>query len=235
MGKDPTFRFRQFTLQNTASAMKIGTDGVLLGAWADTEGVSAALDIGTGTGLIALMIAQRTEAASVHGVEIDPAAAAEAARNMQASPWPHRLSVSCSDITALSDTYGTYDLIVSNPPFFTSELKAPAAARACARHEGSLSLPFLTRFASGHLTPGGRISLVLPADRLSQLRGLAVIDRLSIVRLTHVVTRQGKQPKRMLCELSPTPAHTEETTLVLTGSDGAPTAEMQALTSEFYL
>ena len=121
------FQFKQFTIRHDRCAMKVGTDGVLLGAWANAKGKQHILDIGTGSGLIALMLAQRTDA-MITGIEIDPASAAQAQENVAASPWAYRLQIVATDIAGYT-SYQAFDLIVSNPPFFNEMLLPPDATR----------------------------------------------------------------------------------------------------------
>ncbi|MEM1216825.1 MAG: methyltransferase, partial [Bacteroidota bacterium] len=129
--RTPDFQFQQFTIQQDACAMKVGTDGVLLGAWAPVAEVQTILDIGTGTGLIALMLAQRQPAALVTGVEIDAAAAVQAQANAEASPFRERMTVAAQSIQDFTDQQDArFDLIVSNPPFFSGGVLSDQLARA---------------------------------------------------------------------------------------------------------
>ena len=136
------FTFKQFHVEQDRTAMKVGTDGVLLGAWA--EGGCTILDIGTGTGLVALMMAQRFEDAQVVGIDIDPDASEQARENVAASPFASRISILHTSLQAFS-TERKFDAIVSNPPYFEHSLKNPDAARAAARHADSL--PFADLFS----------------------------------------------------------------------------------------
>ena len=118
---NPYFQFKQFTIWHDKCAMKVGTDGVLLGAWAETENSQKILDIGTGTGLIAIMLAQRYSLSQITAIEIDEAAAAQAKMNIARSPWTKRIQVICNDFS-LFRTESKYNLIVSNPPYFVNAL-----------------------------------------------------------------------------------------------------------------
>jgi len=135
------FRFKQFTIEQEHAAMKVGTDGVLLGAWASAPGAgSRVLDIGTGTGLIALMMAQRTKDAAVDALEIDPSSASQAKENFQNSPWKKRLRCFPSSFQDFSSQCRKqYDLIVCNPPFFSGSKKTASKSKNLARHDDSLS------------------------------------------------------------------------------------------------
>lgn len=135
---NPFFQFKKFTVYHDKCAMKVGTDGVLLGAWASVENARRILDIGTGTGLIALMLAQRSDA-SVVGVDIDEAAVEQARENIERSEWKNRIVVEHKDVRDLSgEKYSLFDVIVSNPPYFTEAVYCPDKQRNTARHMDSL-------------------------------------------------------------------------------------------------
>ena len=227
--RQPTFRFKQFEISNCRSAMKVGTDGVLLGAWAfggiPPEREVRVLDVGCGTGVIALMLAQRFQSAIITGVEINSDAAGEAALNFSASSWGDRLSVTCSDFleyAVMDGLPGFYDLIISNPPFFTNGALAPDLSRRAARHEGSLDLASLMARASVLLKPGGRLGMVLPAEQQSRMELQAALSGMTLVRICFVKTVDRKAPRRILCEL------VKGTTDMLTGADaGSTTSHMQ--------
>ena len=147
MAREKVFRFKQFGVRHEKSAMKVGTDGVLLGAWTNAENAKKVLDIGTGTGLIALMIAQRSKAL-ITGIEIDEDAAEEAYENFVSSPWGDRLRVENSDFAVFSNICNEkYDVIVSNPPYFVDSLECPDEKRGKARHTSSLSFENLIKGA----------------------------------------------------------------------------------------
>ena len=236
---DGYFRFKQFALSNRRSAMKVGTDGVLLGAWVDVDGARRILDVGAGTGLIALMMAQRSPSARVTAVEIDPEAAAEARGNVAASPWADRVEVVEGDFLSMaaSMTPG-FDLIVSNPPFFKETLRAPAAARAAARHDaGSLPLDRLIDIAARMLSPMGRLAVIAPANRADELDYIATLARLSLLRLTRVFTAPGKPCKRCLWEWTRVGEGVTPVvdTMTLRAYDGSPSQAYASLTADFYL
>jgi tRNA1Val (adenine37-N6)-methyltransferase len=235
--RETVFNFKQFAIANSASAMKVGTDGVLLGAWASGCGLRI-LDIGCGTGLIALMMAQRFPAATVVGVEIDPAAASEAASNFSNSPWANRLQAIQGDICQLSAEAlgGRFDIIVSNPPFFANGIVSPEAARQQARHESALSLEKLLSVAANLLTDNGSFSVILPADREQDLKYQAVVSKLALVRLTRVTTVPRKPAKRLMAELRPSAnSGCQEAALSIRGADGEFSQEYINLVKDFYL
>lgn len=154
------FRFKQFTINQQKAAFKVGTDGVLLGAYANVTGVRKILDIGTGTGLIAIMLAQRCNAEIV-AIEPDHESYIQSMKNVAQCRWKGRIKV---ENTTLQDfTYaGKFDLIVTNPPYFSDSLKNPDARKSSARHNDSLTNDDLLKIVSGYLEDNGRFQLILP-------------------------------------------------------------------------
>ena len=234
---NPYFRFKKFTVYHDKCAMKVGTDAVLLGAWADTSFCRNILDIGTGTGIIALMLAQRSQA-TVEAIDIDKEACVQATENAAASPYTERIKVvhaSCADFAA-SNQQKRYDLIVSNPPYFINSLKCPDNKRTVARHTDTLLLSDLIREAQTLLSPSGRIALVLPYERLEEVKALASANHLYICRQTDVIPTPGAAPKRLLVELSTTEENIKNRdTLTIEEARQQYTPEYIALTKEFYL
>lgn len=186
------FRFKNFTLFQDRCAMKVGTDGTLLGAWA--HGGHAILDIGTGTGLIALMMAQRYPDAEVTAVDIDAEAVEQARDNVSRSPFGH-ISVFRADVRQLE---GAYDCIVCNPPFFDKSLLSPDGRRTLARHTTTLSYRELMQAVSRLLTDEGECSLVIPSDAMKQVENEAIIFGLFKHRFCSVRTLPTKPPRRCL-------------------------------------
>ena len=229
------FRFKQFEIHDEFSAMKIGTDGVLLGAWVDVAHAKRILDVGTGTGLVAIMCAQRNACARVHGIDIVEAAATEAQQNMLHTAWHSRLSAECVDLRSYCCEV-RYDHVVSNPPFFLTTLQSPDAARAMARHADTLTYDDIVSAAEQLLTPGGRLSVVLPTECAATFRRVA-FERLWLSRIMDVVTREGESPKRTLMEfqLSDKPLMPRAETLTIQTKEGSYTPEYRHLTEEFYL
>lgn len=199
--KQYIFKFKQFSISHCNSAMKVGTDGVLLGAWTSTDNAETIWDIGCGSGLIALMLAQRTNA-HIIGLEIDPEASAEAGLNAANSPWRDRLSIVTADAVSAIPALPVPDLIVSNPPFFTESLKAPDLSRQLARHEGELGIKTLIGLSAHHLSSDGRLCFIAPTERADEIEFLSVINRLHITRRTDIRTTETKSPVRTLWELS---------------------------------
>ncbi|MBQ4138504.1 MAG: methyltransferase, partial [Muribaculaceae bacterium] len=171
MAREKTFRFKRFEVLNDRTAMKVGTDGVLLGAWCDVTGARKVLDVGTGCGVIALMVAQRNGDALIDAVEIDGDSAHEAGLNFARSPWAARLRVEQCDFNefALRDVVGKYNLIVSNPPFFTNGILPPDASRMSARHTQHLTYGQLLKNAEKLLADGGKMALITPFDNIKEI------------------------------------------------------------------
>ena len=164
------FQFQQFRIEQSACAMKVSTDACLLGAAVDLRGATRLLDIGTGTGLLALMAAQRHPTVEITAVEIDEAAAAQAGTNIAASPWAGRMAVRALSLARFAATRpAPFSHIVCNPPFFRQSLRSSNAARSTARHEGDSSLSFgeITAFASLYLEPAGQLTVLLPPPEMA--------------------------------------------------------------------
>ena len=227
------FCFKEFAVRQVASAMKVGTDSVLLGAWAGVEGARSILDVGTGTGVVALMAAQRNRSAMIDAVEIDSQAALEATLNFRRSPWADRLRVECVDFKSYSSPK-RYDVIVSNPPYFISGKASPDARRACSRHPDSL--PFEVFFAKCRelLSERGRLSLIAPVEVKQQVEFLAGEQGLWMSRRLSVSTTARKQPRRLLWEFSVMPSSLVDEELCLQ-SDKGRSDEYDFLTKDFYL
>jgi tRNA1Val (adenine37-N6)-methyltransferase len=240
----PNFRFKQFTVWHDRCAMKVGTDGVLLGAWSPVDSRASSsnsfnvLDVGTGSGLIALMLAQRFEGAEIIAIDIDPGAVEQARYNFEQSPWKERLS--CQQ-TALQDLEGQslYDLIVSNPPYFQDSLKNPDSQRALARHTDTLSYQELMAHSARLLKEGGRLALVLPIEAEQQIIALAQAHKLYPTHITHVFPKPGKAAKRLLIAFSQSPIANSQApianSLTLESETAPRSKEYQELTKDFYL
>jgi tRNA1Val (adenine37-N6)-methyltransferase len=232
--RNPFFSFKQFTVRHDRCAMKVGTDGVLLGAWTDVHQARSILDVGTGTGLIALMLAQRSPQARIVGIDIDEVAVGQANENMLASPWADRLTARCQDVRSLCPEV-RYDTIVSNPPYFIDSLKCPDGQRSTARHTDTLDMAALLGKVNELLTPEGRFSVVLPADQYEQLIRMAEWEGLYPSRRTDVITRPGLPPKRVLVELRKMRGSIRYDELVVELERHVYSKEYIALTQDFYL
>lgn len=250
------FRFKQFTVWHDKCAMKVGTDGVLLGAWCplsdswESDGEYRVLDIGTGSGLIALMLAQRTEAIghgrwAIDAIDIDADAVAQAQENFAQSPWAeilHAHQSSLQDWLLASTPYTThptrnrYDLIVSNPPYFQQSLKNPDAQRAVARHTDSLTYNDLIAHAARMLKANGTLALVLPFEAKEEIIALAQAHALTPTHITHVHSKPGKPAKRLLIAFSPQRfVASSPNTFYIESADSPRSNEYKELTRDFYL
>lgn len=196
---NPYFTFKQFTIHHDRCAMKVGTDGVLLGAWANVGCSHRVLDIGTGTGLIALMLAQRCTDCSIMAIDVDAEAVLQAQENIDLSPWKDRVAVLLQDVRTYQPDM-LFDTIVSNPPFFIDSLKSSDLQRNTARHSDVLNIDELFSKVASLLTSDGRFSIVFPADKIDYLLHLAEKVGLYPSRCTMVVTSPGLTPKRVLLE-----------------------------------
>lgn len=235
--RESTFRFKRFALSNTLSAMKVGTDGVLLGAWArvpDGAGAPTALDVGCGTGVIGLMLAQRYPSLTVRCIDIDADAVRECAANIEASPFDN-VTVEQHDFLCYNSAGGV-GLIVSNPPYFKNSLLAPGESRALARHDDMLPLSALMMHAARLLSPAGRLALVLPADRDDDAMFESSVAGLHLCRRCKVYTKEGKQSRRTLWEFGKgCDQPCEESELFILRADGSYSPEYVALLKDFYL
>lgn len=237
MPRNPYFQFKQFCIVQERSAMKVGMDGVLLGAWANAFEAQRILDIGTGTGLIALMLAQKNASAQIDAIEIDRDACEEANFNVQQSSWGTRINVHCQSFQEFTtETEKKYDLVVSNPPFFSNGVKAPDETRAQARHADALPLDELVLGAANLIQEDGRIALILPAEHFQEVENLAKISGLFLSRLCCVKPNPVKPDFRILVELSKKQSTLQEENLMIefeTHHDYTP--EYKELTKDFYL
>lgn len=234
------FKFKQFSISHSRCSMKVGIDGVLIGAWGDISG-QLGLDAGCGCGLIALMAAQRNTEAQILAVDIHKESAEEAASNFSDSPWPERLRTLHRDINEMKDKDNyreKFDFIISNPPFFSSGL-IPASDREIARHEGSLSPRVLLEVSGSMLKPEGKLSMIMPASNLWEIEGHPIMR---IKRLRPVTDRPGKNPKRLLVSLEKCNGTALkqmqfhfEPTLFIRQENGEYSDEYKKLTKEFYL
>ena len=228
MRQSEGFRFKQFYVRHDRCAMKVGTDGVLLGAWAPAMG-DRILDVGTGSGLIARMLMQRCEGAEVDAIDIDEAAVEQAKENgvraykARLQDWSRQL----------------YDLVVSNPPYFQNSLKNPDKGREMARHTDTLSYEDLVRHSARLLKQGGCLALILPAEAEAEIRQLAATEDLYLTRATRVYSKEGKKPKRVLMafrfKISNFKSQIVEDSLVLENEHGGRSEAYQELTKDFYL
>jgi tRNA1Val (adenine37-N6)-methyltransferase len=231
------FRFKEFTIKQSASTMKVNTDGILLGAWVELKNSKNALDIGTGTGLIAMMLAQRNPKLIVDAVEIEESAALEARENTSHAFFNQRIGIhhnAIQDYAATSKL--SYDMIVTNPPFFTGGTFSNNENKNNVRHSVKLPHGDLLRCVNTLLTDTGDFSLVLPFVEGLRFIELAGNSRLHLHRKTEVLTRPGKNPERLLLSFSKIQNELKEGVLCIHNKTGNEYSDpMIELTREFYL
>jgi tRNA1Val (adenine37-N6)-methyltransferase len=196
------FAFKQFTVYHDRCAMKVGTDGVLLGAWVSVQNANSILDVGTGTGLIAIMCAQRSKA-SIDAVEIDNNAYGQAVENVYACPWKERIKIHHDSFQHFATkTASRYNMVVSNPPYFRHSLKPPAKSRSLARHDDNLNFESILFYTAQILAPEGRLAIIIPAKEIDHFTELAYFHDLHPQRQTLVRPHMGKDYSRCLAEYS---------------------------------
>jgi tRNA1Val (adenine37-N6)-methyltransferase len=231
-----TFRFKRFSVNDDMSSMKVGTDAVLLGAWARHGQGDHILDIGTGSGLIALMIAQRYPEAHILGIDIHPASITEAKKNFKSSPWRERLSAKEISLQEFSiSNPEKFGMIISNPPFFNDSLLPQTSNKMMARHTGMLGHDELAEGCTQLLTEKGKLSIILDMEghetfnRHAQTKGLFLIRKLLITPV------KGKAPNRILSEWGKKEAVMNTGNLCIRDRSGAFSPEYIELTRAFYL
>lgn len=232
-----SFQFKQFKVRQDRCAMKIGTDGVLLGAWSSLkQQPDSILDIGAGTGVIALQMAQRSAASLIDAVEIDEDAFEQCTENFEASPWSDRLFCYHASLQEFaSEIEESYDLIISNPPFFSEEIKTGDPSRDMARFEESLPFEHLIICVAHLLSETGKFSIILPKHQQERFTNLATASELFLNRVCDVKGSPKAAVKRVLMEFSFQPKEVLTESLILEISRHQYTAEYIALVEDFYL
>lgn len=197
------FQFKQFTIDQSLCAMKVGTDGVTLGAVADVEKARRVLDIGCGTGLLCLMTAQRNGTAEIVGIDIDEDAVRGATQNCEASKWAGRISIVGKSLQEFVEAApSAFDKIITNPPYFEDSLKAPKASRTLARHTDSLPFSELASSASTLLSDDGSLSIILPTEAHEKFEKIAEEYGLYLRKKTLVYPKPGAEVKRVVGEFA---------------------------------
>lgn len=194
------FRFKQFTIHQDRCALKVGTDAVIFGAWVDYDDAKRILDIGTGTGVLALIAAQRNASAQVHAVEIDDGSAAQAAENAAASPWADRIRVHRMDARRMKSD-APFDLILCNPPYYSGTAPASGERGRVAKHGAELAFEELLRCVRDSLAPTGRFAVIIPSDREAEFVALSAAQELFPARRCLIRYVAHRPPKRVLLEL----------------------------------
>lgn len=234
-GPDNAFFFKQFHIHHDRCAMKVGTDAVLLGAWANVNGTQRILDIGTGTGIIALMLAQRSAKNTlIDAIEIDIDAYQQAFENANDSPWHHRINAIHSSLQNFITPF-KYDLIITNPPYFINSQKPPDQKRKQSRHADELPYPVLISACKNLLHREGRLCLILPREEASIFISMAAEANLYCSKKIAVKFKQLKPVERLLLEFSNDFRKPIKDELILFDEEGSRTQAYQRLVSPFYL
>ncbi len=229
------FVFKQFVVHQHGCAMKVGTDGVLLGAWAKLPAHGQVLDIGTGTGLIAMMIAQQC-GARIDAIEIDEDAYRQAFVNCANSKWKERIDVIRTSLEEYASGCGKkYDAIISNPPYFSNSLQPASESRTKARHASALTFEGLLHGVTALLKPKGTFATILPLPESEELMRIAERRHLYPARKTRVITIPTKPAKRILMEFGFARRTSREDTLIIENEDHTYTSSYKELTRDFYL
>jgi len=197
----PIFHFKQFSIVQHHAAMKVNTDSVLLGAWIDSVDPKTILDIGTGTGILALMMAQRFPDAEIDAVEIDHGACQDARINFSASVWGNRIRLHEADVNQWSsraDGSHRYDLILTNPPFFKNSLLSESMIKRSARHQTTLNILDLLQLASSILSEKGQIALIFPIEGFREIKNAAATCNMYLNRMCLVRSKPESSPHRFL-------------------------------------
>ncbi|MFB2897529.1 tRNA1(Val) (adenine(37)-N6)-methyltransferase [Aerosakkonemataceae cyanobacterium BLCC-F50] len=232
---NPYFRFKKFTVFHDRCAMKVGTDGVLLGAWANIKDAQQILDIGTGTGLIALMLAQRSSA-QIDAVEIDLEACNQAKENINNSPWSNRIKLYHNSIQNYTiNCPKRYNLLISNPPFFTNASKAAIKARTIARHSDYLEQIDILQIAEKLLCEDGRLAIIYPTEQAQTFQEKAETFGFYCQRKLYVKSTLESPIKRILLEIGKNTLEYQESTLVIETARHIYSAEFGNLMKNFYL
>lgn len=236
------FQFKQFTVHQELASMKVCTDACLFGAWVAKHapiqrfGTTRGLDIGTGTGLLSLMLVQQTTL-EIDAIDIDDNAVKQCLRNVKESPWPGRIKVHSGNILSQLPS-GQYDLIISNPPFFSDDLKSPEANRNLAKHEDGLPLDKLFAFSKLSIRKSGVFALLLPARRAAVAFQLAQQYDFSVLNAAYVMQTARHQPFRLMliiggAELKKSPEPPAENIIIR--EDAGYGVEFSALLEPYYL
>ena len=226
------FLFKQFEIAHDKCAFKVGTDSILLGSWITGE-FESVIDIGCGSGLLALMCAQKFEDARIFGIEIDADSAAQAQQNVFNSPWSKRVEVSCANVKGSEKR--PFDLIISNPPYFPSQLESPSLRKNVARQERFLSLLDLMESAQAFSHSESTLALVFPFDRIEELKKVGEELGWYLRKEMRLISMLGKGCERVLTQFERADGELESETLRIEDAQGQYSHEFKKLTRMFYL
>ena len=228
------FRFKQFSVYQGLCAMKVNTDGVLLGAWAEVSGAKNIIDIGTGTGVIAMMMAQKNQTAHIDAIDIDEEAFTQAGKNFKDTPWAERLSPHHVSLQNFSPEK-KYDVVISNPPYFFKDFQSVYAQRNIAKHSTELSYEDLASGIARLMSDEGRAFLVLPIFNFAAFEEIALRAKLFVTQKAEVTAIKGKQPYVVLLQLEKVQRETILSKIDIHEADGSFTQQYKAITKDFYL
>jgi tRNA1Val (adenine37-N6)-methyltransferase len=233
---NPVFRFKQFSIKHDRCAMKVGTDGVLLGALTDVHHASSILDIGTGSGVIAIMLAQRC-GAKIEGIEVDEASAVQARQNAASSPWHERITIKHKSFQEyFPNNHKRFDVVVCNPPFFPAHLKSPDHSRNVVRHDVSLNYPELITGVRQVMKPSGKWWLILPFTETARFLTIAKDEGFYLIHEHIIFPKAGKRPHRKIISLiTENPGPSARSILTIRSTDNNYTEEYKKLTRPYYI
>ncbi|MCB0704173.1 MAG: methyltransferase [Saprospiraceae bacterium] len=233
------FQFKEFRLRQDRAAMKVGTDSTILGAWVQTENVGKGLDIGTGTGILSLMLAQRYTNLQIDAIEPDPGSFADALENFGKSPWFDRLELHQQTLQNFTsaDRKAGYDLIISNPPYFEPSPFNSINPVSNARQTNQLTHPLLIQHAASLLSEQGKLNVILPVAEAIHFRAFAERQGLYCSKLCQVKTHENKEVRRHLMEFQKgeQPCQVSELTILRSNTPNDYTEEYRNLVKPFYL
>lgn len=230
------FRFKQFEVSHSRSSMKVGVDAVLLGSWVSCVKPEHVLDVGTGCGVISLMLAQRFSEAKIDAIDIHGDSVEEAKLNFRNSPWSDRLRAYKKEFPAdLIKGKEKYDLIISNPPFFSSGIINPFTPREIARHQSRLSASSLLEYSPFILKESGVLAIIIPLEHKDKVLQQSESYGLNLEKECIIKNNPAKQPKRIMIQLVKTPVENPLTENLILFENGVPTPDYRALCREFYL
>lgn len=228
------FRFKKFTVRQDRCSLKVGTDGVVLGAWANIAQAERILDIGTGTGLLALMCAQRNPIASVDAIEMDDPSAEQAEENVAASPWADRIRVHRMDVRKMKSDR-RYDLIICNPPYYSGDMSSPDERAGVAKHSCELSFSDLAKVVSDHLSDPGRFACIIPLRREGEMISLLYDLGIYPMRRCELKYLEDRPVKQLLLEFARDENEVRSELLIVEHQPGEFTIQYKYLLQDFLL
>ena len=232
---DKTFRFKQFEVFHEHSTLKVGTDAVLLGAWAETENTDSILEIGTGCGIISLMLAQRSSA-KITAIEIDENSVAEAHKNINLSKWKNRIEIKHINLQSFASLdISLFDLIVSNPPFFNNSLKSKNPVKNLAKHTHNLTHEVLLFCTNKLLNNKGKACFIIPYTDYKIFTEIALINNLYCTAVTEIIPVTGKFPNRVLLKFEKIQKVLSNNSLVIRDINNEYTEDYKKITKDFYI